>query len=192
MIDVLVVDDSLYMQKRIAEMLAGHGDIRVVGKAKDGLQAIDMTRDLDPDVITMDLRMPRMGGLEAVEKIMASNPKPIVIFSSYSKRDGADSAVALELGVVDIVEKPSGSVSLELGDIGFDLVEKVRVASRVRVVRNAAAARALSGFDRRAGRELSMGGIAAGFVSGSVSRPFSGRLPAETRRATKTRTMTAR
>ncbi len=139
MIDVLVVDDSLYMQKRICEMLTRDGDIRVVGKAVDGIQAVGMARDLQPDVITMDLRMPRMGGLEATQEIMASNPKPIVIFSSYSKRDGADGVTALDLGAIDIVEKPNGAVSLELGEIGEELVEKVRIAARVRVVRNVTA-----------------------------------------------------
>lgn len=125
------------MQKRIIAMLNAAPGISVIGAARDGFEAIDMVNRLDPDVVTMDIRMPRMGGVEAVERIMASRPKPIVIFSSYSRRDTAECMAALALGVVGVVEKPDGSVSLDLDTVRDQLIEQVRIAGRVRVVRNA-------------------------------------------------------
>ena len=122
------------MQKRIAELLGGAPEIRVVGNARDGVEALRLAQELDPDVITMDIGLPKMDGLEATREIMASNPKPIVIFSSYARRD---ESAALGLGVVDVLEKPSGSVSLDVENVARELIEKVRVAARVRVVRNA-------------------------------------------------------
>ena len=136
-IKVLVVEDSAFMQRRIVELLESCPDIRVAGTARDGVEAIEQVNRVNPDVITMDLNMPRMDGLTAIENIMATCPKPIVILSSYSKLLGQRSFQALEIGAVDIVEKPGDSISLDLSMVREDLLRKLRTASRVKVIRNA-------------------------------------------------------
>jgi two-component system chemotaxis response regulator CheB len=136
-IQVLVVDDSLYTQKRIVEILESDGGIKVAGLARDGMEAIDGVNRLKPDVVTMDIHMPRMDGITAVAQIMETCPRPIVILSSYSKLHGQTCMRALELGAVDIVEKPTGSVSLDLATVRDELLQKVRIAARIKVVRNA-------------------------------------------------------
>ncbi len=139
-IRVLVVDDSHFMQRRLKEILEGVQDIRVVGCADNGAEAIVRAEALRPDVITMDINMPKLDGLHAIDYIMRSNPLPIVVVSSYTRKGGPAALYALELGVIDIVEKPSVSgVSLDLHQQAQEIVRKVRVAARVRVVRTASA-----------------------------------------------------
>lgn len=136
-IRALVVDDSSFMQREITAILEADGDIQVVGTAADGLEAIRARQALEPDVITMDIHMPRLDGLEASRWIMGHCPTPIVIVSSYAPRHSLAAMEALEFGIVDVVEKPSGPVTLDLDRVRADLVRSVRTASRIRVVRNA-------------------------------------------------------
>lgn len=134
---VLVVDDSFFMQKRIAEILQSVSDLRVVGFASNGAEAIQMAERLSPDVITMDINMSKFDGLHAIDYIMRSNPRPIVIISSYTTKGSRAAFHGLDMGVVDIVEKPSPSgISLDLADRAEEIITKVRTASRVRVVRS--------------------------------------------------------
>lgn len=133
---VLVVDDSFFMQRRLAEILQSAPDLRVIGFADNGSEAIRLAESLAPDVITMDINMAKCDGLFAIDYIMRSNPRPIVIISSYTRKGSRAALYGLELGVVDIVEKPSsGGVALDIADNAAEIIAKVRTAARVRVVR---------------------------------------------------------
>ncbi len=134
---VLVVDDSAFMCKVLETIFNADDQLQVVGRAKDGREAIALSESLKPDVITMDLNMPHMDGLQATAHIMTNNPRPIVIVSSESKEGAASTLKALELGAIDFVSKPSGGVDLDMQTVKDDLLRKVRVAAKVRVVRTA-------------------------------------------------------
>lgn len=136
-IRVLVVDDSAFMCKVLEGIFTSDPQFQVVGSAKDGNEAISLADSLKPDVITMDINMPHLNGLQATEQIMTRNPRPIVIVSSET-REGADVALrALELGAIEFVAKPSSGVDLDMKNVQEDLLRKVRMASKVRVVRTA-------------------------------------------------------
>ncbi|HYA64303.1 MAG TPA: chemotaxis-specific protein-glutamate methyltransferase CheB [Candidatus Sulfotelmatobacter sp.] len=134
---VLVVDDSAFMRKVLESIFNADEQLQVVGHAKDGREAIALSDSLKPDVITMDLNMPHMDGLQATAHIMTNSPRPIVVVSSESKEGAASTLKALELGAIDFVAKPSGGVDLDMQSVKEDLLRKVRVAAKVRVVRTA-------------------------------------------------------
>jgi two-component system, chemotaxis family, protein-glutamate methylesterase/glutaminase len=134
---VLVVDDSAFMCKVLETILNADGQLQVVGRAKDGREAISLAESLKPDVITMDINMPHVDGLQATAHIMTNSPRPIVVVSSESKEGAASTLKALELGAIDFVTKPSSGIDLDMQSIKEDLVRKVRVAAKVRVVRTA-------------------------------------------------------
>lgn len=134
---VLVVDDSAFMCKVLEGIFNADSQLQVVGRAKDGREAITLSESLKPDVITMDLNMPHMDGLQATAHIMTNNPRPIVIVSSESKEGAASTLKALELGAIDFVTKPSSGIDLDMQSVKEDLLRKVRVAAKVRVVRTA-------------------------------------------------------
>jgi two-component system, chemotaxis family, protein-glutamate methylesterase/glutaminase len=134
---VLVVDDSAFMCKVLETIFNSDSQLQVVGRAKDGREAISLAESLKPDVITMDLNMPHLDGLQATASIMTNNPRPIVIVSSESKEGAASTLKALELGAIDFVTKPSGAIDLDMQSIKDELLRKVRVAAKVRVVRTA-------------------------------------------------------
>ena len=134
---VLVVDDSAFMRKVLESIFNADEQLQVVGHAKDGREAIALSDSLKPDVITMDLNMPHMDGLQATAHIMTNSPRPIVVVSSESKEGASSTLKALELGAIDFVAKPSGGVDLDMESVREDLLRKVRVAAKVRVVRTA-------------------------------------------------------
>src|ERR1700739_3457423 len=134
---VLVVDDSAFMRKVLETIFNADDQLQVVGQAKDGREAIALSESLKPDVITMDLNMPHMDGLQATAHIMTNNPRPIVIVSSESKEGASSTLKALELGAIDFVTKPSSGIDLDMHSVKEELVRKVRVAAKVRVVRTA-------------------------------------------------------
>jgi two-component system, chemotaxis family, protein-glutamate methylesterase/glutaminase len=134
---VLVVDDSAFMRKVLESIFSADDQLQVIGHAKDGREAITLAESLKPDVITMDLNMPHMDGLQATAQIMTTNPRPIVVVSSESKEGASSTLKALELGAIDFVTKPSSGIDLDMQSVKDELLRKVRVAAKVRVVRTA-------------------------------------------------------
>jgi two-component system, chemotaxis family, protein-glutamate methylesterase/glutaminase len=134
---VLVVDDSAFMRKVLESIFSADDQLQVIGHAKDGREAVALAESLKPDVITMDLNMPHMDGLQATAQIMTTNPRPIVVVSSESKEGASSTLKALELGAIDFVTKPSSGIDLDMQSVKDDLLRKVRVAAKVRVVRTA-------------------------------------------------------
>src|SRR5262249_41779599 len=134
---VLVVDDSAFMCKVLETIFNADEHLQVVGKARDGREAIALAETLKPDVITMDLNMPHLDGLQATAHIMTSNPRPIVVVSSETREGAASTLKALELGAIEFVTKPSGGIDLDMQSVKDELLRKVRVAAKVRVVRTA-------------------------------------------------------
>lgn len=126
MIKLLISDDSAFMRIAIRKMVGDNPEISVVGEASNGQIAVQMARELRPDVITMDVEMPVMNGLDAVREIMASAPCPIIMVSSLTERDSATTIKALELGAVDFIAKQSSFVQLDIAKIGQELLEKLR------------------------------------------------------------------
>src|SRR5712671_4565644 len=134
---VLIVDDSAFMRKVLEQIFNADDQLQVVGHAKDGREAVAMAESLKPDVITMDINMPHMDGLQATAQIMTTNPKPIVIVSSESREGASSTLKALELGAIEFVAKPSGAIDLDMNSVKDELLRKVRMAAKVRVVRTA-------------------------------------------------------
>jgi two-component system chemotaxis response regulator CheB len=134
---VLVVEDSAFMRKVLEGIFNADEQLQVVGSAKDGREAVAMAESLKPDVITMDINMPHVDGLQATAEIMTTNPKPIVIVSSESREGAASTLRALELGAIEFVAKPSGAIDLDMQSVKEELLRKVRMAAKVRVVRTA-------------------------------------------------------
>jgi len=124
----VVVDDSRFMRGLITDLLDDAG-IPVVGEAKDGREALEVIAETDPDVVTMDLEMPNMNGIEAVERIMAENPTPVLMLSAYTDDDAEVTFEALEKGAVDFFAKPGGEVSMEVSRLGDQLVETIRTVA---------------------------------------------------------------
>jgi two-component system chemotaxis response regulator CheB len=134
---VLIVDDSTFMRKVLETIFNSDDQLQVIGHAKDGREAVALAESLKPDVITMDINMPHLDGLQATAEIMTSNPRPIVIVSSESREGAASTLKALELGAIEFVAKPSSGIDLDMQSVREDLLRKVRMAAKVRVVRTA-------------------------------------------------------
>lgn len=131
---VLVVDDSALMRQMLRSALDSDPDIEVVGTAPDPLCARQMIKDLDPDVVTLDIEMPRMDGLVFLEKLMTLRPMPVIMVSSMTSRGAEITMRALELGAVDFVTKPKASAHEGLAVLKAELVPKVKLAAGARVV----------------------------------------------------------
>jgi two-component system chemotaxis response regulator CheB len=143
-IKVLIVDDSALVRKLLSEMLGRDRDIEVVGTAADPYAAREKIKQLNPQVITLDVEMPRMDGITFLENLMRLRPMPVVMVSSLTQR-GADVTLrALELGAVDFVAKPKIDVAGSLADYADELVAKVKTAAVARVNTRAIAPRGSS------------------------------------------------
>src|SRR5438270_7700328 len=129
------------MRKVLQSILAADSQQEVCGEDRDGRDAVTQAEVLKPDVITMDINMPHMDGLQATEIIMSSNPRPIVIVSSESREGAEVTLKALELGAIDFVAKPSAGIDLDMNSVKDELCRKLKVAAKVRVVRNATRSR---------------------------------------------------
>jgi two-component system chemotaxis response regulator CheB len=131
LIRVLVVDDSILMRSIIGDMLNVPGEIEVVGVAKNGLEAIARAKELKPDVITMDVEMPKMDGITALRQIMKEQPTPVIMMSAVTKEGSWQTIMALSAGAVDFVAKPSGSISLDIDRVKGILIEKIRAVCSI-------------------------------------------------------------
>jgi two-component system chemotaxis response regulator CheB len=145
-IRVLVVDDSAIVRKMLSASLSCEVDIEVVGTAPDPFVARDKILSLKPDVLTLDIEMPRMDGITFLRKLMAHHPLPVVIISSLSGPGCKAGIEALRVGAVEIMGKPAGPYSV--GELGNALADKIRIAASSKVV-----ARRVVGLDGGAGRE---------------------------------------
>jgi two-component system chemotaxis response regulator CheB len=131
---VLVVDDSAFMRRLISQILERSGEFQVVGTARNGFDALQKVHALDPELVTMDVDMPELDGLQALGYIMSEAPRPVVMLSAATTRSGHDATLrALELGAVDFVRKPSGPISLDLERIGERLLGALRAAAQANV-----------------------------------------------------------
>jgi two-component system chemotaxis response regulator CheB len=128
---VLVVDDSAYMRFTIGKHLGEAPGLTVVGTARDGQEALDLIPRLQPDVITLDVEMPRLDGLSTLREIMAADPRPVVMLSSLTTEGARETVQALTLGAVDFVAKPAAKANMQT--VMDEVVSKVRAAARARV-----------------------------------------------------------
>src|SRR5882672_4260191 len=126
---VLVVDDSALMRKLIPQLLQGNPSIEVVGTAMDGLLGLKKIGELHPDVITLDLEMPRMDGLEMLREIVRRHRIPVIVVSSHTEKGAYSALNALALGAFDFVAKPSDAQSGGLEQIARELSVKIKVAA---------------------------------------------------------------
>jgi len=134
-IKVLVVDDSLLMQKVLTDLLESDPQLAVIGTARNGEEALQKIPSLHPDVVTLDIEMPRMNGLTAVRKIMETNPVPVVMISALTQREALLTLKALEFGAVDYVPKPQGQISLNMDSVKYEILTKIKTAAFANVVR---------------------------------------------------------
>lgn len=171
---VLVVDDSALMRQMISRFLTDAG-MEVVATARDGVDGLEKALRLKPDVITLDVQMPRMDGLSMLRRLMDEQPTPVVMVSSVTQHQTPTAVEALMAGAVDIVAKPGGAISLNLGDVQAELVAKVRAAAHAKVPR-----RRRTGRDPGADADVQPRRASTGTGTRTVSKPESP-APAETR-----------
>lgn len=134
-IRVVIVDDSLVAREMLAQILATDPGIEVVGQAVDGRDGVEMVARLRPDLVTMDIHMPRMDGLEATESIMAYTPTPILVVSSSVHGEGMGRAFdALSAGALEVIKKPEPRDWADLERIGREVIRKVKILARVKVI----------------------------------------------------------
>lgn len=135
MVKVLIVDDSAFMRNALSNMLSSDPEIQIVGKARDGLEAIELVEKLRPDIVTMDVEMPRMDGIAALKHIMEKNPVPVIMVSSITT-DGAKVTLdALDLGAVDFIPKNLSDLSINIVKIREVLIDKIKHIARKGIVK---------------------------------------------------------
>ncbi|MEK7850244.1 MAG: chemotaxis response regulator protein-glutamate methylesterase [Deltaproteobacteria bacterium] len=131
-IRVMIVDDSNFMRKAVSKLISSEPGFEVVGLISNGEEALRSIPVLKPDVVTLDVEMEGMDGLTTLRRIMETNPTPVIMFSAYTKRGADITLKSLQEGAVDFIEKPSGSLSIDLGAVRDELIKKIKVASTVR------------------------------------------------------------
>ena len=133
MIKVLIVDDSKLIRMILNEIISAAPDMQVVGEAEDPLEARDLIKSLNPDVLTLDIEMPKMDGITFLKKIMAEHPTPVVICSTLTEKGAETTMEALSAGAVSIVTKPKMGLKSFLQDAAGDIVHAVKAAARANV-----------------------------------------------------------
>jgi len=183
MIKVLIVDDSVTAQVLLNKILSGDPNIQVIGTANNGMQALDFINKQKPDLITMDLHMPGMNGLEVTRRIMESKPCPIVIVSSsWNSANKAEVFDYLEAGAVSAIEKPNRLADPEYEELCKTLVQTVKLMSEIKVVRRLPQqkGRRISAGDRASGGpELKIIAIGASTGGPPVLRTILSSLPSD-------------
>jgi two-component system chemotaxis response regulator CheB len=180
---VLIVDDSALMRQALGTLLGRDPEIEVVGVAADPYIARDKIRQLNPDVLTLDVEMPRMDGLAFLEKLMQARPMPVVMVSSLTESGCATTLRALELGAVDFVTKPKLDLRDQLNEVAREVIEKVKTAAAARVARPHP--KAAEAVPRRSARDALIKStdqvIAVGASTGGTEalKDFLMRLPAD-------------
>lgn len=141
-IKVLIIDDSALIRRLMTEIINAQPDMTVVGAAADPYAARDLIKASDPDVLTLDVEMPRMDGLDFLEKLMRLRPMPVVMVSTLTERGSDITMRALELGAVDFIAKPKLEIAKGMTEAAEALLERIRMAAKARVQRRERAARA--------------------------------------------------
>src|SRR3954463_8228917 len=165
-IRVLVVDDSAIVRKVLSRELGKDGDIEVVGAAPDPFAARDLIIQFEPEVITLDIEMPRMDGLTFLRRLMRFHPLPVVIVSSLTPRGGEVALEAMDAGAVEVVCKPGAAYAV--GEMAVELRDKVRAAARARVVRREDAPRIAAPLGRLSLSRTTHSGVAIGASTGGT------------------------
>ncbi|CDQ19724.1 two-component system, chemotaxis family, response regulator CheB [Halobacillus karajensis] len=132
-VKVLVVDDSAFMRRILSDILKKEPRIDVVSTARNGKEGVEKIKGLTPDVVTLDIEMPVMGGLEALTYIMKQAPIPVVMVSSLTKEGAARTLEAIHLGAVDFIHKPSGAISIDMKSMDKEIIKKILTAGKARV-----------------------------------------------------------
>lgn len=130
-IGVLVVDDSAFMRRILTDILESSDDIKVIGAARNGLEALESIKSLKPDVITLDLEMPSMDGLSCLKQLQKITATPVIILSSLTKDGERATIEALEAGAIDFITKPTGLFEISGEEKKKEIIEKIRIASKV-------------------------------------------------------------
>jgi two-component system chemotaxis response regulator CheB len=154
-IRVLVIDDSALMRKVLSEIINREADMEAVGAAPDPLVARDMIKNLNPDVLTLDIEMPRMDGLDFLERLMRLRPMPVVMVSTLTERGSEAAFRSMELGAVDFVAKPRMGAADAIQDYAVEISDKIRAAAAARIGRIPQAPRPASTTPRPAHHRLS-------------------------------------
>ncbi len=169
---VVVVDDSALIRSVLTTLINRSPDLQVVGAACNPYEAREIIRERDPDVITLDVEMPRMNGLEFLEKLMRLRPMPVVMISTLTERGARTTLQALELGAIDFIAKPvlpaGAGAAAALGALAEEITQKIRIAASARITRHPAGA----------GMGLSIGAASSGASGVSPARPGGGAPPA--------------
>ncbi len=175
-IRVVVVDDSALVRSMLTEIINRQSDMECIGAAADPLVAREMIRNLNPDVITLDVEMPRMDGIDFLAKLMRLRPMPVVMVSTLTERGAEVTLKALELGAIDFVAKPKIGVADGLRQLADDITDKVRIASQARIHRTPAPS-AAPPAGGATGAPQAPSSIARSGTSTGISRPASSAAP---------------
>ncbi|MGD0281739.1 MAG: chemotaxis response regulator protein-glutamate methylesterase [Dissulfurispiraceae bacterium] len=134
MVKILIVDDSAFMRNALSTMLSSDPEIKIVGTARDGIEAIEKIESLKPDIVTMDVEMPRMDGIAALKHIMSTNPLPVVMVSSITTEGAKVTLDALDLGAVDFIPKNLSELSINIVKIKEILIDRIKQIARKGIV----------------------------------------------------------
>jgi two-component system chemotaxis response regulator CheB len=134
-VKVLIVDDSAFMRNALSNMLSSDPEIKIVGTARDGLEALEKVASLNPDIVTMDVEMPRMDGIAALKHIMEKNPVPVIMVSSITTEGAKVTLDALDLGAVDFIPKNLSDLSINIVKIREILIDKIKHIARKGIVK---------------------------------------------------------
>ena len=130
-IRILVVEDSFLMRKIITDIISSDSDLKIVAEAKDGKEALDKVFTFKPDVVTLDVHLPVIDGLQVLEEIMKKQPTRVIMLSAYTRPGASATFKALTLGALDFIAKPSGEVSLDLYKLKEEIISKIKLVYRI-------------------------------------------------------------